>query len=147
MTEQESNSLQKNLTAALLKASGETTTTQPTNRAANKPDRIAKIMRQHTHLEEMGECPQCSYKAPLSDFETGEESSDSDSDGFETDESTSRTDGDDDVENLAKNLLKSAQLAAQKNQPLHLTRREDEPALTKEAAAELIAKALKSMRR
>ena len=141
MTEQESNSLQKSLTAALLKASGD----EPANTAKPTPAERSKANTRRIHAESGLECPSCGYEGPESEF--SEVELDSDSDGFETDSETSRTDGDDPAEaKLAKEILKSAQLSDMKHQPLHETRR-DEPALTKEAAAELIAKALKSMRR
>jgi hypothetical protein len=136
MTESEQNHL-KNLTAALIQAGG---TTPPVTSATNKPsapDRSKANLRR-IRAEETGlRCPSCGYEGPEDEFDTVELDGDSESEGFETDESAGRTDGDDPAEaKLSRALLKAAgyqpeQSAGEKPKYKQLTREEIQAILSK----------------
>jgi hypothetical protein len=139
---QESDMLARALQRVAAQANGEEPATATTPRPATKPAKrrtVAQIMRPRS--EEQGQCPQCGYTAPLDDFDNGDSESDGDGAGFETDESTSKTDGDDQENALAKRLLKAASYKPEQ------AAGEKPKQLTREQASELIAKALKAIRR
>ena len=143
---QESDMLARALQRVAPQANGEEPATATTPQPATKPAKrrtVAQIMRPRS--EEQGQCPQCGYTAPLDDFDNGDSESNGDGEGFETDEEAGSTSGDPEAR-LANAILKAANVAAGKSKPLKQSHA-GEQNLTPEAAKELIAKALKNLRR